>query len=232
MKKIFAILLATMMICSLAACGEGALTAEPTATATFTGETTPTTAPTPEADGNEEIAAKLRDCSYLNQYLITQYQGTAEITPEQIIPYLYMNVCYLEELSWGDKIAAEKLHEYARISFVMDDAMVSALKASDFYNAEDDTYTLKADEYSNSVHNTEIRAYDDLGENEYILYIKYGAWSSDPDCGGFSNFSYWKAHVKYRPDVQIGDYRLFYYSFEQIESIPDTAISTGFAYID
>ena len=224
------------MIFSLAACEEGEPTTEPSATTEATVETTAaataTITPTPATEGPEEIAAKLRDSSYLNQYLINHYQNTTEITPEQIVPYLYMNVSFAEEIKWGGKIAAEKLYEYARISFVIDEAMVNALKTSRFYNQEDDTYNLIGEEYSNSVHNTEVRAYDDLGNNEYVLYIKYGAWNSDPTIDGFSNFSYWKARVKYQPDVQIGDYKLFYYSFEKIDSIPDTAISTGFAFIE
>lgn len=239
MKKLLAILLAVWMLATLVACEIGELKRADGALAsilpTATGEdapSTPTLTPAPATEGPEDVANKLRDSSYLNQYLIIHYQNTSEITPEQIVPYLYMNVGYAEGIGYGEKIAAEKLYEYARISFTMDEPMIDALKASRFYNAEDDTYNLIGEEYSNSIHNTEVQAYDDLGNNEYVLYIKYGAWNSDPTIDGFSNFSYWKARVKYQPDVQIGDYKLFYYSFEKIDAIPETATSTGFSYIE
>ena len=198
--------------------------ATPNAAATPTAKPTATAKPTPAP---RPIGETLNDVSYLSQYLVTNYQNTSELTPDQIIPFFLTDINAKEGYEWGEKIPAEKFYSYARKCFVMDDKMINTFKASKHYDAATDSYILSGEFYSNSVHNTYVNAYETLGNDEYIIYIKYGAWDSNPDSAGFYDFSFWKARVKYNAEEKNSGFRLLYYSFEKVESVPASATSTN-----
>ena len=153
---------------------------------------------------------------------MVHHQGTAAITPEQIIP-LVNAMCDIEGVDVDETMAAAELYGYAKKVFVMDDAMVAALEASEHYNADDKTYTLFGDPYSNDLHNTYVHSYESLGNNEYVVYIRYGV--TDLDRGGnvYKDVTTWKAKVRLQEDSEWYTAMMFYHSFEPIEEIPETA---------
>ncbi len=191
----------------------------------------PTTS-TPSKDdadtAKKELLNILKNSAYLAQYLTVYYDSGSAITPKQVMTYIFTDICYREGFDWGEKVPSATFYKYARYAFVMDDKMINQLKASEYYNAADDTYTLFGEHYSNSVHNAYVKAYDDLGNDEYILYIKYGAWDSNPDTAGFYDITCWKAKVKIREKIDNMDFsQILFYSIEKIDSIPSTATSTN-----
>lgn len=190
--------------------------------------TTSTTSKDDTTSAKEKLLNILENSSYLAQYLTVYYDGGSAITPKQVMTYVFTDICYREGFDWGDKVPSATFYKYAAYSFVMDDKMINKLKASEYYNASDDTYTLYGEYYSNSVHCAYVNAYDELGNNEYTLYIKYGAWDSNPDTCGFYDITCWKAKVKIREKIDNMDFsQILFYSIEKINAIPATATPTN-----
>lgn len=180
----------------------------------------------------EEVGQMLQEVSHLSQYLIVHYENGPKLNAKQILTYFINNICSDLEVSVGDKVPAEKVYEYVAKSFDLDEEMKTMLKASELYNEADDTFTIWGEYYSNSVHTTCVYAFEDLGNNDYVVYIKYAAWNSDFNSMEFSNFSDWKATVTYRKDMEPKDFCFLWHTFEKIEQIPATATLTGINYFE
>ncbi|MBP3300162.1 MAG: hypothetical protein J6M34_01505 [Clostridia bacterium] len=200
------------------------------------------TPPTPDKDDNnetedktpsaEEIGSMLHEVSHLSQYLIVHYENGPKLNAKQILTYFINNICSDLEVSVGDKVPAETVYEYVKKSFDFDEAMKTLLKACELYNEADDTFTIWGEYYSNSVYTTCVYAFEDLGNNDYVLYVKYAEWNSDFNVMEFSNFSDWKATVTYREDMEPKDFCFLWHSFEKIDEIPVTATLTGINYFE
>ena len=210
MKKILALLLAVVLVFTLAACG---------------GNADDETAKTTSADQLKaalQLGNTLDATSFLSRYLAAHYQNTASVTPEQIIP-LVKAMCFIEGLGADETLAAEDLYTYAKNVFVMDDAMIAALEDSEYYNEKDKTYTLFGEAYSNDNHNTYVHSYESLGDDEYIVYIRYGIIDLDRGGNVYKDVTTWKAKVRLQEEAEWYTAMMFYHSFEPIEEIPETA---------
>ena len=180
---------------------------------------------TDDTPSPEKVGQMLHEVSYLSQYLIMNYDKGPDLNAKQILTYFINNICSDLEVGLGDKVPAETVYEYVKKSFDFDEAMKTLLKSCELYDATDDTFTIWGEYYSNSTHTTAVAAYEDLGNNEYVIYIHYAAWDSWEMV--FSDHSNWKATVTYRKDMEPKDFCFLWHSFEKIEQIPETASKTG-----
>ena len=148
---------------------------------------------------------------------------------------------YVHSLNGNDlpvEIPLDQVIDAAKANFKLESNFAEQLKASKYYNASNNTVMLHLCELVPMVNDNYLRAYEDLGNNEYIFYFR-GAlctqeYGKDPV---YSNIKEYKARVKI---VKYSKYEtfvlarmegyLYFYSFEEIQSIPSSATLTDYKY--